>query len=153
MHLCSFYYPGLIISVHYLGLLFLDPIASQLNGRLGESLTHGHRSITDAVFTTRDDGRTLLFMYHVSTKKMNALTASAYCQDLGMSLPVVDSDLSAVRNGIFSVVNGDIIMDGTDTIREGVFRSFYDDRKLMNQIRWGPRIDGHDKRSDCTKIR
>ena len=139
--------------LHYVGSLFLDPIASQLNGRLGESLTHGHRSITDAVFTTRDDRSTLLFMYHVSTKKMNAPTASEYCKSLGMSLPLVDSDLSAVRHGIFSVINGDFNMDGTDTAQEGVFRSFYDDRKLLNQIRWGPRIDGHDKRADCSKIR
>ena len=139
--------------LHYLGLMFLDPIASQLNGRLGESLTHGHRSITDAVFTTRDDGRILLFMYHLSTKQMTAPDAFQYCQDLGMTLPIVNSDLAAVRNGIFAVVNGDYNMDGTDHAQEGVFRSFQSDRKLLNQIRWGPRIDGHDRASDCSKVR
>ena len=139
--------------LHYLGLLFLDPIASQLNGRLGETLTHGHRSLTDAVFSTRDDGQTLLFMYHISTKKMTPPDAANYCHGLGMHLPMIDSDLAAVRYGIFSVVNGDFPIDGTDSDHEGIFRSFHRHKKLLNQIRWGPRIDGHDKTSDCLKGR
>ena len=136
-----------------LGLMYLDPISSRLNGRLGEALSRGHRSITDAIFTTRTDGTTYLLLYHLSTQKMNPIQAADYCLSLGMGLPIVDSDLTAVRFGIFAVVNGDFAIDGTDVGHEGVFHSTQFPGRLLNGLRWGPRVSGTNKHQNCVKHR
>ena len=140
-------------SMTSLGLLYLDPISSRLNGRMGEALSRGHRSITDAIFTSRSDGTTYMLMYHVSTQRMTSSEAANYCHALGMGLPVIESDLSAVRYGIFSVINGDFSVDGDDKGHEGVFRSSQFPGRLLNGLRWGPRVSGTNKRQNCLKHR